>query len=110
MATSTENPNIKPVHVIDQALTMIETNGWTQRRSRDAHGRVCISAACQEAARALRAPYSVASEANQIVAETATGTPDPGRLPAWNDAQHRTKHDVVNALRSALTTAFSRRR
>lgn len=110
MATSTANQSVKPVHVIDQALTMIETKGWTQGKAKDTYGRLCVSAACQEAARALQASYPVASEASRIVAETATGTPDPSRLPSWNDARHRTKHDVVNTLRSALSVAFARRR
>jgi hypothetical protein len=108
MATAV-NPNIKPVHVIDLALTKIERDGWTQGRAKDEYGRYCISGACAEAARALHADFLAHREATRIVTETATGRYDKS-LTAWNDSPHRTKYDVINVLRSALSRAISSRR
>lgn len=78
-----------PAEALDGAADYIEEHGWLQGAFRDSGGRVCAEGA-------LNTRYGFAYEAFHALSRHL----GVDSVADWNDAEHRTKEQVVKELRA----------
>lgn len=105
--TDTEITPAVAAEVADYAAEVLERDGWCQGISVDNEGRVCFYGALSTAAQELDLPYGevrgqITRAANEELAQprVLAYEPDsPEGIVAFNDAEGREAHEVVDLFR-----------
>lgn len=86
-----------PVAILAEAAMYIDTHGWCQGDLKDAEGRVCVLKAVNNVCR-RRAPKTFHAAISELARRTG-GPLDGSSIAVWNDADGRTKNEVLAVLR-----------
>ena len=89
----TQNITTDLQHLPARAAALIEQVGWTQGTERDATGRVCLTGALK---------YCNPQPGDWLIAREVFRT--KGRGEGWNDAESRTRREVLDLLLSTEIT------
>lgn len=83
--------------ILNNAATLIEERGWTQGRSEDSEGRLClVGAVCRYR---ITGPFSLYDDVFRALHRWVY----TGDLADWNDAPKRTAAEVIFALRGVAS-------
>jgi hypothetical protein len=98
--------------LLDAAADVIERDGHTKGKMRDARGRYCAAGALEQVG-AESGAYDALERAFSALAAAVTGAPagrhvSPSVIPVWNDKPERTAAEVIAMLRAVAATEKAR--